>query len=143
MKKIAILASITAFLLGLAGTPALAQASGFLDMSNQEGFNQNSGDIPGAFGQSADQPTDVRTIVARLIKIVLTFLAIIFVVLVVYGGFKWMTAAGNEGQVDDAKKIITQATIGLIVLLSAYGLTVFIFDVLLKATGAVDSNMFD
>ncbi len=63
---------------------------------------------------------DPRTAAMSLVKLLMTFLGIIAVVIMLYGGFLWMTAAGNEDKVDQAKKLIMAAVIGLIVILSAY-----------------------
>lgn len=122
MKKIIIFAFISAFFLSLAICPALAQDN-FLDLSNQEGFKNN--EVPGALGQTGD-PVDVRTMASRIINIALSFLGIIFFILTVYAGFKWMTASGNEDQVNEAKKLLTQAVIGLLIVLASYSISVFI-----------------
>lgn len=66
--------------------------------------------------------SDPRTIIANMIKLVLGFLGIIAVVIILIGGFKWMTAGGNEEQVGDAKKWIYSGVIGLLIILSAYAL---------------------
>lgn len=69
---------------------------------------------------------DVETITGRIINGFLGLLGIVFVVLIVYAGFTWMTAQGNEEKVVTAKKLIVQATIGLIVILAAYAITEFV-----------------
>jgi lysylphosphatidylglycerol synthetase-like protein (DUF2156 family) len=145
MRKIAILAFITTFFLSLAlaAMPAAqAQGGGFLDLGSQEGFSADSGDIAGQFGQSTSNPTDIRLIIARLIKIILTFLGVIFLALTVFGGFKWMTAAGNESQVEEAKKIVIQSVIGLTIILSAYGITYFVFNNIYKAATPTGTRIF-
>lgn len=70
--------------------------------------------------------SDVETITGRIINGFLGLLGIVFVVLIVYAGFTWMTAQGNEEKVVMAKKLIVQATIGLIVILAAYAITEFV-----------------
>ena len=65
---------------------------------------------------------------ADLIKTALGFLAIIAVVIVLFGGFKWMTAAGNDDKIDDAKKILSAGVMGLIIILVAWGLTTWLID---------------
>ena len=75
--------------------------------------------------------TDIETIVAIVIRSILGLLGVIFLVLMVYGGFLWMTAKGNEQQVEKAKNLITAAIIGLIIVLSSYAISVFI----IKLTG--------
>jgi hypothetical protein len=72
--------------------------------------------------------TDITTLVSRGISILLGFVGIIFMVLIIYGGILWMTAGGDENKVRDARKIMTNATIGLVAILAAYILTVFIVE---------------
>ena len=111
--------------------PAQAQVDP-TDLSKQQGFSGDSS-ISNAFGQGST-PTDVRTIVINIIKIALEFIGIIFVALLVYAGFKYMTSAGNEEQTGQAKKLIIQASIGLAIILSAYAITVFISTYIQQAT---------
>lgn len=75
--------------------------------------------------------TDVtfEIIVSTVITMVLGLMGVIFLVLAIYGGYNWMMARGNEDMVEKAKKTITNATIGLIVVLSAYALVRIIVDV--------------
>jgi hypothetical protein len=67
-----------------------------------------------------------QEIVGRIIGAVLSLLGVIFFLLVIYGGLRWMIAQGNEGEVEKAKEILIAATIGLIIVLSAYAITSFI-----------------
>jgi len=78
--------------------------------------------------------TDIRVIVANIIRIALGLLGIIAVVLIIYAGFTWMTAGGNEEKIASAKKILINAVIGLIIILSSYALTSFIINKLIGAT---------
>jgi phage shock protein PspC (stress-responsive transcriptional regulator) len=73
--------------------------------------------------------------VAQLIRVVLGFLGLLFIVLIIYAGFVWMTSAGNEERVSKAKKIMVAAIIGVAIVLAAYLITVFVIENLLEATG--------
>jgi hypothetical protein len=79
--------------------------------------------------------TDPRAVAAKIINIALGFLGIVAVILVLYGGFMWMTAAGNEERVTKAKQILTAALIGLIIIIMAWALTRFVMDQLMNVTG--------
>jgi hypothetical protein len=70
--------------------------------------------------------TDIASKVGKLIGVVLSFVGVIFFILVIYGGFLWMTARGDSGQVEKAKDLLYAAAIGLIIVLSAYAITAFI-----------------
>lgn len=79
-------------------------------------------------------PKSIPEIVGAIIGTVLGFLGIIFLILVIYGGYLWMLSRGNEEKVLKAKKTLTEATIGLIIILSAYSITFFVFNALQEAT---------
>lgn len=66
--------------------------------------------------------------VGIIVSAFLSLLGIIFVVLMLYGGYNWMTAAGDESKVDKAKTTIRQAIIGLIIVAGSYAIWFFIYD---------------
>jgi TRAP-type C4-dicarboxylate transport system permease small subunit len=78
--------------------------------------------------------TDVRTTVSRIIRVAMGLLGIVAVGIILIGGFKWMTAGGNDDQVGEAKKWIFSGVIGLAIILSAYALASFIISQLYTAT---------
>lgn len=69
---------------------------------------------------------DLPGIVGIIIASILGLVATIFFALMVYGGFLWMTAAGNGEQVGQAKKLIMNAVLGVIVISAAYAITNFV-----------------
>src|SRR3989344_3541677 len=77
---------------------------------------------------------DVRITIARIIRAALGLLGIVTVVIIIYGGFLWMTAGGNDEQVGKAKKWIYSGIIGLVIIFAAYALTQFIFNQIITAT---------
>lgn len=72
--------------------------------------------------------------IGRIINVMLSILGVIFFVLLVYGGFLWMTSQGNEDKVKKAKTLITDAIIGLIIILAAYAISSFVITSLVEAT---------
>ena len=76
-------------------------------------------------------PGDVA---AGVINWVLGILALIAISLVIYAGFLWLTARGNEEQVTKAKNILEGAIIGVLIILASYGATQYIFENLVNAT---------
>ncbi|MDD5110602.1 MAG: pilin [Patescibacteria group bacterium] len=78
---------------------------------------------------------DLRTTIMLVINILMGFLGIIAVLIVLYGGFKWMTAGGNEEQVGEAKKMIIAGVVGLAVIFMAYAIASFVVQQLSSATG--------
>ena len=78
--------------------------------------------------------TDVRLIAANLIRSVLGFLGILFLVLILWGGFAWMVSGGNDESRTAAKKTIWNAILGLAIILSSYSIANFIINALTSAT---------
>ncbi len=81
------------------------------------------------------QDEDLRIVVAKIIRTFLTVLGVIAVVIVLYGGFMWMTARGEADKVDKAKKILLNGFIGLAIILLSWSITTFVLNALLEATG--------
>lgn len=77
---------------------------------------------------------DPREIIGRIINFALGFLGVIAVGLILYGGFKWMTAAGNEDKVSEAKQLLGAGVIGLIIILAAWAVATFIITQIYGAT---------
>lgn len=77
---------------------------------------------------------DPRQTVAYIIYLSLTLLGMVFVGLVAYAGFLWLTAGGEEEKIKTAKGLITNGIIGIAIVLSAYGISRLVFNYLLKAT---------
>ncbi len=81
--------------------------------------------------------TDVispEPMIAIVIKLALSFLGVIFLILMVYGGYLWMTARGKEDQVNKARDLIIAAVIGLIIVIASYAISNFVVDALTKTT---------
>ena len=69
---------------------------------------------------------DLPTGVGKAIGMFIAVLGVIFLGLMIYGGFIWMIARGEEVQVEKAKGIIKNSLVGIIIILAAY-LIVFLF----------------
>lgn len=67
-------------------------------------------------------------VVSKVVSQVLTFLGVVFLGLMIYGGITWMLATGNEAKVDLAKNIITAGVIGLIIVMAAYAISYFVIE---------------
>ena len=85
------------------------------------------------FGASAiaiSNPININSpedLISNIIKFVLGITGSISLLLFVYGGFLWMTSAGNSEQVSKGKNVFIWATIGLIVIFSSYAILKEIF----------------
>ncbi|MDA2935752.1 hypothetical protein MYX06_00825 [Patescibacteria group bacterium AH-259-L05] len=110
--------SIFLFLFIIA-TPAFAQLEQLRNVAGEAGLGTE---------------TDVPTLVGRMVKVVLQLLGLILVVLLIVGGFMWMTSGGNEEKIKKAKGIITSAVVGLIIVILAYTIATFVIERLSEVT---------
>jgi len=125
-------------LLALAAVPAmpaqalnLQDAFGVSDGSNNDPLDSAASQA-GYNTENAESQLD--TMVGTIIQVVLSLLGAIFLILIIYGGITWMTAGGNEDRVARARKILTTAVIGLIIVLAAYAISYFVIEALTEKT---------
>ncbi|HBK33502.1 TPA: hypothetical protein DEP34_04385 [Candidatus Uhrbacteria bacterium] len=64
---------------------------------------------------------------------VLSILGVAFLILIVWSGFKWLTAQGDSKKTQDATKMLVNAVIGILIIIGAIALSRFIFDSLSAA----------
>lgn len=77
----------------------------------------------------------LQTTVGNVINVALSLLGIVAVVIILRGGFIWMTAGGDSGKVDTARNSIFAGVIGIAIIFSAWAITTFVLDSLYDATG--------
>ncbi len=91
---------------------------------------QNMKDVATIGGYAEADKTSLSAMAGRIVRIAFSFLGIIFLGLTLYGGFLWMTAQGDSKQVDKAKTIIKNSTIGIIVLTAAFGIYLIVLRIM-------------
>lgn len=70
--------------------------------------------------------SDPEKVTGVVIKSLLSFLGIIFFLLILYAGFLWMTAAGQEEKISKAKKILISSAIGITIVFGSYAITTMV-----------------
>ena len=108
----------------------------------KDAFGENSPLKSAAEGAGYDtgagNVTDIpETIFGEVIKIALSFVGVIFLALMIYSGYLWMTAAGNESQVEKSKKLIVAAIIGLTIVMASYAISYYIIKMVSDKTMTV------
>lgn len=101
------------------------------DLKNQ----LNNAAAPG-WGGPPGAGNNLPGIIQTAISAFLGLLGIIFLVLIIYAGFEWMTAQGDEEKVTKAKDTLTRAVIGLVIIIAAYSITYFVFSSLPSGDGS-------
>ena len=121
------MAALVALPLGNASfmTPAVAHAQ---QLEAEDILGDDFADTAG-LGQA-----DLKETIAQLIRVLLGFLGVVAVVIILLGGFKWMTAGGNDEKVAEAKRLIIAGIIGLAIILSAFAIASFVISSIVSAT---------
>lgn len=92
-----------------------AEDSGLKNMAEKAEYNVNN-------------TKDPEEYVGKYLILLFSFLGVIILALIVYGGIIWMTAQGNISEVQKAQSIIKNSIIGLVIIALSYALTYFIFN---------------
>lgn len=95
-----------------------------------------------AYGEEVAQQQEIQgplIIAGKVINIALGTVGTIVVILFIYSGFLWMTAAGNEEKITKAKRILSNAIIGIVIVIMAYAISYFVINQLLRASGTPSS----
>lgn len=85
-------------------------------------------------GVAAENIDPLPVTIAKIIRVAMGLLGIVAVVIILIGGFTWMTAGGNEEKVAEAKKWIFSGIIGLAIILSAFAIASYVITNLVTAT---------
>lgn len=134
-----LLGAMLAFLLitpALLGFAHNAQAAGALSADQFFGKDSTGADISGKdfAGNAGLSSGNLITTIQSIIRIALGFLGVVAVVIILMGGFMWMTAGGNDEKLKKAKARIYQGIIGLVIILSAYAIASFVITSIVNAT---------
>ena len=95
--------------------PNVIYAEDFLGMGELEGIDLGKEKNP-------------TVVVSSIINVVLSLLGITAVIIILLGGFKWMTAQGNSDKVNEAKDLIKNGIIGLVIIFFAYSIAKFVIN---------------
>jgi len=102
----------------------------------QTGLDKTAGDL------GLSKAEDPISITANIVKFILGFLGLVFILLLMYGGFIRMTSQGNPEKIKSSNGIITSAVIGVFIILASWVITAFVIDQIDQQVGGnkVDVN---
>jgi len=83
-----------------------------------------STELPDPLGDSHPTP---QILIGTIINGILGLVGSLALVMFIYGGLVWTTAAGSAEKIQKGKDILVWATIGLIIIFSAYAIVIFVF----------------
>ncbi len=119
----------TAVLFFLVTAPMIAKAASASDtiVGGLLTTNKEAG-LPGPGTEGGN--VSLAIIIGRIIQALLGVVGIIFLVLIVYSGYLYMTDGGEGSKMKKAKAIIGQSLIGLVIIVAAYAITSFVITTL-------------
>jgi hypothetical protein len=93
--------------------------------------------LVGEIGSTAQlSQAGLPVIVGNIINVLLGFLGIVLLGYLLYAGFLWMTAGGEEENVTKAKSMIKNSIIGLVIIVAAFAISSFVLQALVTATAS-------
>ncbi len=118
MKKILKHLFIAIFLISILTLPYFVFANPMQGLTNVATKGGYSSDV---------SETTFSSTLGTIVSVALGFLGVIFIILIIWAGYNWMTAGGNEEKVSKARHTIVRAIIGLIIIVSSYAIWFFVF----------------
>jgi len=73
----------------------------------------------------------IEDIVGTVINAFLSVIGVIFLIYLVYGGYLWIISQGEKDTIDKAKSVLKTSLIGLIIVLAAYAITLFVYETII------------
>jgi 4-hydroxybenzoate polyprenyltransferase len=119
-------------------------SGGLLLPDTMKGLNEQAAQTADYSGYRSTSGQTGISVITVILQYLLSFLGVVFFALIIYAGFRWLYAGGNEDQLADAKKLMKNAVIGLLIIVFAYLITFFVVSRLGAITGyeaGVDFNM--
>ncbi len=95
---------------------AFAQSNALAPTGGGSAFTSTGDDIVGT-GQG-----DARTFVTNILRWALSFLGLVCVIMIIYGGFLYITAAGEEDKAKKGRTIILYCVIGIAIIAASYAI---------------------
>ncbi len=89
------------------------------------GLDQTAGAVTAFQGQKPDQ-NFIQSSAGKIIGVVLSFVGVLFLIMMIFAGIMWMTAQGNDQRVTKAKDLLVNSIIGIVIVFAAYAITTFI-----------------
>jgi hypothetical protein len=89
------------------------------------GLETTAGEVT-AFSSQNPGENFISTAAGKIIGTALSFVGVLFLILMIMAGITWMTAAGNDQQTKKAKDLLVSSIIGIIIVFAAYAITAFV-----------------
>ncbi|HEX7963765.1 MAG TPA: pilin [Candidatus Saccharimonadales bacterium] len=120
--------------------PAVASAQDNANVNIGNCLSQGSGLTTGTgntctAGDTATGTQKIQDIVTLIVNIFSVIVGIVAVIMIVVGGFKYITSGGDSGNITSAKNTIVYAVIGLVIVALAQFIVKFVLNKVTTAGG--------
>ena len=124
---------LSSLLVGIAGVSLDTHYAFSAGVKDELTRNLNTSGSEGGFNSG----TKLSAVVGAVIKTFLGLLGVVFIIMIIYAGFNWIQAQGEDSKITEARKMIIHSTIGLIVIMAAYSITLFVLKAVQGATNTL------
>ena len=69
---------------------------------------------------------NIFSLIQTVINASLSIIGVLLLIYILYAGYNWMTAQGEEEKVEKAKDTLKRAIIGAIIIIAAYAISIFV-----------------
>lgn len=125
---------LTLFCFLLLAIPVFAiSAYDFNQDSGLENTAEKTGHTMGIYDGSLSPRATIIIIITNIIQIILSLMGISFLIIMIYGGYTWMTAQGNQENVEKGKRIIANGILGVVIVFIAYAFSYLLVSIFSKS----------
>lgn len=107
-------------------TVSSASALALVKPGTKAKINNSTQELAGTAGYEAANKDTALFLVQTAINIFLSLIGVLLLVLILYAGYNWLTARGEEEKVTKAKDTLKRAITGIIIIIAAYAISVFV-----------------
>ena len=115
-------------------TANTAGAAGFIKDDTKKIIDQGVKNLGDTAGYETGHSADALLLVQTVINIFLSVIGVLLLVYILYAGYNWLTARGEEEKVTKAKETLKRAIVGAIIIIAAYAISVFVISRLEQGT---------
>ncbi|MEK7599542.1 MAG: pilin [Patescibacteria group bacterium] len=101
--------------------------SGANAASGQGGPDSASGTSCGSAGTNSDN-SGIKELAAKIVQAFSIIVGAVSVIMIIYGGFRYITSGGDSGRVGNAKNTLIYAIVGLIIVALAQVIVHFVIN---------------
>lgn len=112
----------------IVGTLAISALPVFAETAPSARMLKGLGTVSKQTGQVAPTGDHLPIVLGNFISIFISALGVVMLVYLLWGGYTWMMAQGEEKQVSRAKDMIKNAIIGMVIVSLAFSISGFVID---------------